>query len=96
MTAAEKASVELVKSGNMTEKKAKGILEVMDPRTPWDNRLDYLKVLAAVVVMYPHNMDVAADGNTTIRDLFVAACDPRRWEWYMNGARFRSARDATS
>ena len=50
---------------------------------------EFRRLLAAVVVVYPERMDTKHD-KSTLRQILLAACEPHRFQWYMNNIKFRS------
>jgi hypothetical protein len=77
-------------AGDVPKKEAKRILKTMDPNIAMKSREEFVKLVAALVVIYPHKLDVKRGAKTTLRNTMAAICTPERAEWYMNNIRFRS------
>ena len=89
LTAEQLVMVDHIKNGTITKKKAKQILHEMNPNIAISSLLEFQELIAAVVCMYPDNMDTKRD-NTTLRRSLVETCTPTRFEWLLNGLRHRA------
>ena len=90
------ASVEELKlhkhivDGDMPKTEATRVLKGMNPNTAMASREEFVRLVAALVLVYPQKLDVKRGEKTTLRSTLVATCQPQRIEWYLNNIRFRS------
>ena len=82
--------INYIESGDMDLQEAKVILKEMHPNTVMESRLEFARLVAAMVTMYPERMDMRHD-KSTLRRKLLYACTHERFEWYMNPARYRSS-----
>lgn len=89
-TDAERVQIQHIKDGDLTMEQATDVIKAMDPNTPMKTLEEFAGLLAAVVVVYPEHMDKKRD-KTTLRQSLVNATSPDRFQWLMNGIRYRSS-----
>ena len=85
----EKKLHQNILDGDMPKKNAKSILKAMNPNTGMSSRVEFVRLIAALVAMYPEKMDTKLD-KTTLRKSLAAMTQPQRAEWYLNNTRYRS------
>jgi hypothetical protein len=88
-TDVEKKLMNSIVAGDMPKPEAMKILKTMNPNVAMKSREEFVRLIAALVVIYPQRLDVKTD-KTTLRKILAAACQPERTEWYFNNIRYRS------
>jgi hypothetical protein len=88
-TDAEKKLMNNILAGDLSKKEAKKVLKTTNPNVAMKSREEFLRLIAALVAIYPQRLDVKTD-KTTLRKILAAACEPGRAEWYFNNTRYRS------
>ena len=81
---------------SMSDGEAAQILGRLDQDTPFLNRVDFIKSVAALCRIYKSEVTRKAAGpNKDINKILWAACAPDRLEWLMNNLRVRHAMTAS-
>ena len=81
---------------SMSDGEAAQILDHLDQDTPFLNRVDFIKSVAALCRIYKSEVTRKAAGpNKDINKILWAACAPDRREWLMNNLRVRHAMTAS-
>ena len=81
---------------SMSDCEAAQILDQLDQDTPFLNRVDFIKSVAALCRIYKSEVTRKAPGpNKDINKILWAACAPDRLEWLMNNLRVRHAMTAS-
>jgi len=86
----ERVALDQLKNGDMPHAEAKRLLKSMNPNTQMSSLLEFARLLAAVVKVYPERVDSKFD-KTTMRASLVHAASIDRFGWYMNNAKYRSS-----
>ena len=73
----------------MNRTEAASIFRKLNPNTAFRCRWEFVRSIAAFVVIFPEQLNNKS-GKTTVHALLVSACSPSRIEWYLNESRFRS------
>ena len=69
---------------------AENFLSNLDPAVPYATRMEYVKTIAAVKVLYPQELRrKTADGKVTLGGVLARAVQWRNIEYFANGARWR-------
>ncbi|CAK0830520.1 unnamed protein product, partial [Prorocentrum cordatum] len=89
LTAAERAHIGHIEQGDLQPAAAARALKAMDPNVPMRSRIDFCRLLASFVAVYPDRLDTKYD-KVTFREQLVAARRPSRAEWFFNNVRYRS------
>lgn len=76
-------------AGDMLKKTAKSILMSMNPNKAMTSRVEFVRLIAALVAMCPQQLDAKRE-KTSLRNTFAAMSKPQRAEWYFNNIRYRS------
>ena len=88
-TAQEQAAFRQVSAVSMTAQQSRGLLMNMDPNAPWSSRAEFVKIMAAFVKVHEATLK-RSTGKTTVHASIIAACQPERIEWMLNGGRYRA------
>jgi len=87
---AEDLAREQIWNGSMSRITADHLLKNLDYNMPWTSRLEFVKAIAALVVIHADEMNKIAPGpNRSVREILYTATSPDRLEWYMNNIRMR-------
>ncbi len=78
-----------IEMGSVSKRAASKTLRDMNPNEPMESLTQFMELIAALVAMYPEKMDLRHD-KTTMRKSLLATCSPSRFEWLLNGLRYRS------
>ena len=90
LTSAEQGAIDHIRRGDLPRAEANRVLVDMNPNVAMQSLSEFAELLSAVVVLFPERMDVS-QGKATLRQVFVHACSPERFQWYLNNVRCRSA-----
>ena len=88
VTDEEKRMLAHVDERSLPMARARQVVKRISPTMPFNARIQFIEAIAALVVMYPDEMDRVAPGpNRTVARILRSAVEPKRIEWYLNTTR---------
>ena len=75
--------------GSMRTVTARKVLETTDADVPFFDRCEFVKAIAAVVALFPKNVQKKDTAGKTLRHALWNATDPKKVEYLFNGIRYR-------
>ena len=90
-TAEEKRLSALVSNASMPEAEARGILQQLDPDSPWRTESQFLEAMAAICTLFQDELTKTTFSGPTLHRLLINLTSPVKIQWLFNDTRYRHA-----
>ncbi|CAE7221957.1 unnamed protein product, partial [Symbiodinium microadriaticum] len=88
-TAEEKRLSALVSNASMPQPEAMGILQQLDPDSPWRTESQFLEAMAAICTLFQDELTKTTFSGPTLHRLLINLTSPVKIKWLFNDTRYR-------
>ena len=88
-TAEEKRLSALVSNASMPQPEAMGILQQLDPDSPWRTESQFLEAMAAICTLFQDELTKTTFSGPTLHRLLINLTSPVKIQWLFNDTRYR-------